>query len=235
MSMDRFSSIDAKNEAESYEFRHDDVQMIINKLNESMDNRELKLSQLIKVLKSSGFRGRSNKKELFELQIRALEHLNHQTAPEASNDYQNINELVRKLNERRSKLDSDKSTIDARLNETSIKRSMLEKELKAMTRKLDEARTEEKQLNTDLHKVTIELSSTNDQISIAESMKQRITSNLCQMSGAEKRAIDEIHGLKQQMGSEWKQFEARWKKLYSLSFEQWHMAQSMYFPSTEDA
>lgn len=237
---------------------HDDISLPIDsltfeKLNQSMDSQESKLSQWSEVLKKaktlhSEFRTRSDKdgnadiehiqqsgNELIDLQIGTLEDLSHETAPKAFNDNKTIHNIARKLNERQLQLDSDKSTVDARLNQAATKRSRLEKELEALTRKLHEARTEESELSNNLHEVTIELSSVNDQLSIANSMKNRITSNLGQMNGVEKHLIDGIHGLKQEMSAQWKQFESRWQSWTPQEIAIWishHGLQQQYSKQT---
>ena len=196
--------------------------LLFEKLNESMDEQETKLSEWNKVIeKATNLEANLLNdieesqligNELIDLEISTLEDLSHDIAPLAFNDNKTIHKMSRLLNERQSRLETDKINFDSKLSTSTTKRERYEKELEDLTRKLHEARNEESELNNKLHEIGIELTSIGDQLSITNSMKNKINTNLHKMNDIEKRLIDGINNLKQQMSQQWKSFEDKWKE-----------------------
>eukprot|EP01083_Nonionella_stella_P072279 194772_1 len=220
------SPLKTKYETEESQMKLPIDNLLFEKLKQSMEEQETKISKWNNVLQKtsnlqSEFKDAQNMdieqsqnsgNECIDLQISTLEDLSHDTAPHAFNDNKTIHKISRVLTERQSRLDSDKANLDSKLSAATTKRERYEKELEELTKKLHESRNEESDINTKLHDITVELSAINDQMTIANSMKNKINHNLHQMNNIEQDLIEGITHLKKKMKDQWKQFESKWKE-----------------------
>ena len=193
------------------------------KLNESMDEQDRKLSEWGKVMNNSidlrkNFESnidindtQRTSNELIDMQISTLENLSNETAQIAFNDSQTIHKMSKLLTEHQFKLDAAKTTFATKLESSTAHREQYEKELQILTKKLHESRNEESSLNTKLHEINIELGMVNDQVSVTNTMKNKINQNLHKLNDVEKQLIDGINNLKKEMKAQWKEFESKWE------------------------